>query len=69
MDRRERTSKDEARKGEEDRNRKTVHYLVEWKGYENDASQNTWEPLRNLHNASTALRKFRDANPTKPFSS
>ncbi|WP_460824502.1 chromo domain-containing protein [Lysobacter olei] len=33
-----------------------LHYLVKWKGYDN--SENTYEPMRNLRNATQAIEKY-----------
>ncbi|EFQ96955.1 hypothetical protein MGYG_09215 [Nannizzia gypsea CBS 118893] len=33
-----------------------IHYLVKWKGY--DDSENTYEPMRNLQNATQAIEKY-----------
>lgn len=45
---------------------RAVQYLVEWKGYENDPTENSWEPISNLSNAMNTLRAFHEANPDKP---
>ena len=38
--------------------------LVHWKGYGSD--EDTWEPARNLVNASDAIQEFYQQHPTKP---
>ena len=41
-----------------------VQYLVAWVGY--DASENTWEPICNLKNATSALEIFHLNFPFRP---
>ena len=43
-----------------------VKYLVEWKGYENNNSENTWQFLPDLVHARESLQTFIKANPDKP---
>lgn len=43
-----------------------VKYLVEWKGYENNNSENTWQFLPDLAHARESLQTFIKANPDKP---
>ena len=45
-----------------------VHYLVSWKGFENTAEVETWEPYENLVNAPLALYDFHRLHPEKPKS-
>ena len=44
--------------------RGSVQFLVHWKGYGFD--EDTWEPARNLVNASDAIQEFYQQHPTKP---
>jgi hypothetical protein len=41
--------------------KEVIEYLVKWKGY--PASDNTWEPLSNLANASEAIAEFEAVRP------
>ena len=45
-----------------------MHYLVSWKGFENTAEVETWEPYKNLVNALLALYDFHQLHPEKPKS-
>ena len=45
-----------------------VRYLVSWKGFENTAEAETWEPYENLVNAPLALYDFHRLHPEKPKS-
>ena len=42
-----------------------VRYLVSWKGFENTAEAETWEPYENLVNAPLALYDFHRLHPEK----
>jgi hypothetical protein len=44
--------------------RKTVKYLVHWKGY--DIHDRTWEPFSQLTNCPDKLSEFHRRNPKKP---
>ena len=44
--------------------RRSVQYLVHWKGFNND--EDTWEPARNLVHASDAIAEFHQEYPHKP---
>ena len=44
--------------------RRSVQFLVHWKGYGSD--EDTWEPARNLVNASDAIQEFYQQHLTKP---
>ena len=46
------------------RAKKTIHYLVKWKGYH--SKENSWEPYANVKNSPELLRKFHAKNPKKP---
>ncbi|EZF28200.1 hypothetical protein H101_08118, partial [Trichophyton interdigitale H6] len=35
-----------------------THYLVKWKGYNN--SENTYEPIKNLRNATQVIKRYRN---------
>jgi hypothetical protein len=41
--------------------RKTLQYLVRWKGF--SEVHDSWEPKRNLDNASLKIKEFHDKNP------
>jgi hypothetical protein len=41
--------------------KKTLQYLVRWKGF--SEVHDSWEPKRNLSNASLKMREFHDKNP------
>jgi hypothetical protein len=41
--------------------KKTLQYLVRWKGF--SEAHNSWEPKRNLGNASLKVKEFHDKNP------
>jgi hypothetical protein len=41
--------------------RKTLQYLVRWKGF--SEAHDSWEPKRNLGNASLKVKEFHDKNP------
>ena len=46
---------------------KNVHYLVEWKGFEDDAEEaDNWQHWQNLEGAIDSVRKFHERHPTKP---
>jgi len=44
--------------------RNKLEYLVYWRGY--DISERTWEPSRNLANASAKVKVFHQRYPSKP---
>ena len=44
--------------------RRSVQYLVHWKGFNNN--EDTWEPARNLVHASDAIADFHQEYPHKP---
>ena len=44
--------------------RRKFKYLVKWKGYPD--SENSWEPLENIKNASEAIAKFHQKHPEAP---
>ena len=44
--------------------RNKLKYLVYWRGY--DISERTWEPSRNLANASAKVKVFHQRYPSKP---
>lgn len=45
---------------------KTVHYLVEWAGYQDDAyERETWEPASNITGAQEMLDEFHARHPDK----
>lgn len=44
--------------------RNKLEYLVHWRGY--DISERTWEPSRNLANASAKVKVFHQRHPSKP---
>ena len=46
------------------RRRNKLEYLIHWRGY--DISERTWEPSRNLANASAKVRAFHQRHPSKP---
>jgi len=46
------------------RRRNKLEYLVYWRGY--DISERTWEPSRNLANASAKVKVFHQQYPSKP---
>jgi hypothetical protein len=41
--------------------KKTLQYLVSWKGF--SEAHDSWEPKRNLNNASLKMKEFHDKNP------
>jgi hypothetical protein len=41
--------------------KKTLQYLVRWKGF--SEAHDSWEPKRNLDNASLKMKEFHDKNP------
>jgi tRNA pseudouridine-54 N-methylase len=46
------------------RRQNKLEYLIHWRGY--DISERTWEPSKNLANASTKVRAFHQRHPSKP---
>ena len=44
--------------------RKTLLYLVKWKGY--PISENSWEPAAHVKNAARLVKAFHDKYPRKP---
>ena len=44
--------------------RRKFKYLVKWKGYPD--SENSWEPLDNIKNASKAIAQFHQKHPGAP---
>lgn len=45
---------------------KKLFYFVQWRGYEDNPTENSWEPAENLVNASEAINDFHFRNPDKP---
>ena len=46
---------------------KTIQYLVEWAGYQDDAKERqTWEPSRNVGSAQEMVDEFHAQHPDKP---
>jgi hypothetical protein len=45
------------------RRRNKLKYLIHWCGY--DISKHTWEPSKNLANASAKVRAFHQRHPSK----
>ena len=44
--------------------RRKILYFVDWVGY--DESEQSWQPLSNLSNATLAIAAFHEAHPDKP---
>src|SRR5262249_35002850 len=52
-------------------NRRKLHYLVQWKGYDNQGYDGhtesvSWEPADNVKNAPALVTEFHARYPTKP---
>ena len=43
-----------------------LQYLIKWKGY--GRKENSWEPVRNLSNAKSAISSFHRLHPQAPTS-
>lgn len=46
--------------------RRKLQYLVQWRGYEDQPQENSWEPSSNLDHSPDIVRRFHLDNPDKP---
>ncbi|MBW0573720.1 hypothetical protein O181_113435 [Austropuccinia psidii MF-1] len=46
--------------------RRTLWYLVEWKGFSKDSERCTWKPAENLKNCPENVKDFHSLYPDKP---